>query len=365
MKKNNKGSVGETVLKFFLFSLIIAAAIYLTILITGFIKGKLDDRKLETAHSLEEVADIITAELDKGDIDSVAMFVDHVPDSQLKQINEYIPTICGSVDTYRTAGNCETGKAKVTFSIKKNTTTHVYDFLKHGTPIPENDKDAAVLYAKVKEIADSCTKGGMTDYMKELRLHDYLLNHCVYGLGSPDDENEFRAYGALIDNVAVCSGYAEAMALLLTYVGIDSKIVVGTSKNENHAWNLVKINGDWYHLDPTWDDPVELNIVTHAYFNVSDDEIAFDHSWNRDRTENATATDQSYFKVSSKICTSIDDFELSVQTQMFNSDKYIETAVQSGDPASYVTRFVNDYHYSSMRYTLIDRKSYTVVIMYK
>ena len=89
MKKNNKGSVGETVLKFFLFSLIIAAAIYLTILITGFIKGKLDDRKLETAHSLEEVADIITAELDKGDIDSVAMFVDHVPDSQLKQINEY------------------------------------------------------------------------------------------------------------------------------------------------------------------------------------------------------------------------------------------------------------------------------------
>ncbi|MBQ6230154.1 MAG: hypothetical protein IJJ74_03445 [Eubacterium sp.] len=365
MKKNNKGSVGEVILRFFLYLLIAAASIYLIIVGVGLVKTKLSDRKLETAHSVEEIADIITAELDKGGVDSVSMFVDRVPESDLKKINEYIPTMCGSVDTYRSSGNTETRKAKVTFSIKKNTTTHVYDYIKHGTAIPEDDKEALVLYNKIVEIAESCTKGGMTDYMKELRLHDYLLSNCVYGLGSPEDENEFRAYGAIVDGVAVCSGYAEAMALLLTYVGIDCKVVVGTSKNENHAWNLVKINANWYHLDPTWDDPVELNIITHAYFNISDEEIAYDHSWNKDRTEKASSTDQSYFKISSKICDSIDDFEISVQTQMFGTDKYVETAVSGGDPASYVSRYVNDYHYSSMKYTLIDRKNYTVIILYK
>lgn len=365
MKKNNNGSVGETILKGLLYSVIVAAAIFLGIMITKLIKQKIDDSKLEEAHNIEEVADIITAELSKGSVESVSMYVNKVPDEDLRRINEYISTLCGSVDTFRTNGSNSTGRAKVTFSIKKNTTTYVYDHIKNGTDIPADNLEANKLYQAVKTIVDSCVTGGMTDYKKELRLHDYLVNHCRYGLGSPDDENEFRAYGALIDEEAVCSGYAEAMALLLTYAGIESQIVIGTSRAENHAWNLVKINGDWYHLDTTWDDPVELGIVTHAYFNLSDDEIAYDHSWNRDRTEKATSTAQGYFTVSSKVCSTLADFENSVQTKLSTSGGFIETAVSGNEAASYIQQYVNDFYYSSLKYTLIERRSYTVVIIYK
>lgn len=361
----NKGSIGESILKGLLFSLIIAAAVYLGITVTRIIGQKLNDRKLEKAHNIEEVADIITNNLAKGSSGSVSMYVEKVPDDDLRRVNEYISTLCGSVDTYRTSGNNNSGKAKVTFSIKKNTTTYVYDYIVNGIDIPADNFDANKLYKAVKDIADTCTSPGMTDYMKELRLHDYLLNHCDYGIGSPEDENEFRAYGALIDGEAVCSGYAEAMALLLAYAGIDTKVVIGSSKSENHAWNLVKIDGEWYHLDPTWDDPVELGIVTHAYFNLSDDEMSYDHTWNKNRTEKATSKDMNYFNTSSKICTSMTDFDVELQTGMNAPGKYIEAAVSGGNAQDYIQQFVNGHYYSSVKYTLIDRRSYTVVILYK
>ncbi|HCA20745.1 MAG TPA: hypothetical protein DEO87_00010 [Lachnospiraceae bacterium] len=367
MRKNNRGGVGEVFLRGLLYSLLIAAAVFFGIMVTKLIKQKIKDSKLDEAHNIEEVADIITAKLSegKGDIDSVSMYVKRVSDEDLKRINEYISTLCGSVDTYRTSGNPNKGKAKVTFEIKKNTTTYVYDYLKNGTAIPSDNFDANRLYEAVKNIADSCTSPGMADYQKELRLHDYLVNHCQYSYGSPDDENEFRAYGALIDGEAVCSGYAEAMALLLTYSGVECKIVIGSSKDENHAWNLVKISGDWYHLDPTWDDPVELGIVTHAYFNLSDDQIAYDHSWNRDRTEKASSTSQNYFNVTSKICSTVSDFELTAQFGMNSPGNSFETAVSGGNAADYIQQFVNDYYFTSLKYTLIERNSYTVVIIYK
>ena len=338
MRKNNRGGVGEVFLRGLLYSLLIAAAVFFGIMVTKLIKQKIKDSKLEEAHNIEEVADIITAKLSKGNVESVSMYVKGVPDEDLKRINEYISTLCGSVDTYRTSGNPNKGKAKVTFEIKKNTTTYVYDYLKNGTAIPSDNFDANRLYEAVKNIADSYTSLGMADYQKELRLHDYLVNHCQYSYGSPDDENEFRAYGALIDGEAVCSGYAEAMALLLTYSGVECKIVIGSSKNENHAWNLVKISGDWYHLDATWDDPV---------------------------AEKASSTSQNYFNVTSKICSTVSDFELTAQFGMNSPGNSFETAVSGGNAADYIQQFVNDYYFTSLKYTLIERNSYTVVIIYK
>ena len=361
----NKGSAGESIIKGLLISIILAAAIFVGVMVTRLIKQKINDSKLEEAHNIEEVADIITNKLSTGNVESVSMYVNKVSDDELRRINEYISTLCGSVDTFRTSGNNNTGKAKVTFSIKKNTTTYVYDHIKNGVDIPADNFEANRLYQAVVNIADSCISGGMPEYKKELRLHDYLVNHCRYSLGSPDDENEFRAYGALVDGEAVCSGYAEAMALLLTYAGIDCKVVIGSSKAENHAWNLVKIDGEWYHLDPTWDDPVELGIVTHAYFNLSDDEIAFDHSWNRDRTEKATSTDAGYFYNTSKVCGSVNDFEVTVQAKMSSPGNFVEAAVYGKNATDYIQQYVNDYYYSSLKYTLIERKEFTIVIIYK
>ncbi|WP_147566786.1 transglutaminase domain-containing protein [Clostridium tyrobutyricum] len=161
--------------------------------------------------------------------------------------------------------------------------------------------------SKVTEIVNSVTNATMSDYDKELALHDYLVNNCQYdqrvidGTIPDNSDNTYNAYGALINGSAVCQGYADAMYRLLKGVGIESMSVSGTATNgvetENHAWNIVKIGGQYYQLDATFDDPSYKdgsNHPTHDYFNVTDDLLAQDHTWDRDSYPVCNSSEYSY-----------------------------------------------------------------------
>ena len=119
----------------------------------------------------------------------------------------------------------------------------------------------------------------MGELEREVYLHDTLANRITYVLDAPNAHN---AYGAIVEGEAVCEGYAEALQLLLMRVGIQSFIIIGeslqptTDGNVGHAWNYVRIGGNYYHVDLTWNDSDSL--IYHAYFNVSDARIAEDHS---------------------------------------------------------------------------------------
>ncbi len=131
------------------------------------------------------------------------------------------------------------------------------------------------------------------DYEKELYLNDYLLDLCEYDDAAADREevvaNEQNAYGALVDNMAVCEGYTRAFQLLCTKMGIDCVPVNGTCDSEdlgngNHIWNAVNIEDDWYYVDVTWNDvqPDEedymlTEIERHLYFNITTDALEDDH----------------------------------------------------------------------------------------
>ena len=90
----------------------------------------------------------------------------------------------------------------------------------------------------------------------------------------------YSAYGMFKNGYAVCEGYAEAYSLLLNLVGITSTTITGFA-GENHMWNLVKLDGTWYHADPTWDDPVPdvPGRAQYHYFLKSDKTMAKDHTW--------------------------------------------------------------------------------------
>ena len=117
----------------------------------------------------------------------------------------------------------------------------------------------------------------MSDYERELYLHDLLVSKVTYS----ESQNAHNAYGAIVEGVAVCEGYAEAMQTLLKRVGIECFAAYGaslspaTGKSENHAWNYVKIDGIYYHLDPTWNDQGEM--IFHMYFNIAEEELLQDH----------------------------------------------------------------------------------------
>lgn len=125
-----------------------------------------------------------------------------------------------------------------------------------------------------------------------LLLHDWLVRECDYAyqeyLNHALPKNVYNAYGALVNGRAVCNGYALAYSYLLGKMGINSYVL--GSDVMNHAWNLLCIDGVWYHADLTSDDPVftgkktyldfynddysDEGFVYHKYFLKSDEEMS-------------------------------------------------------------------------------------------
>ena len=153
------------------------------------------------------------------------------------------------------------------------------------------------------EDALSVIKPEMSDLEKALALHDYLALHTKYAyedsVNNSLSSSVYTAEGALVNGNAVCQGYALAYQYLLGKVGIESKYVASSAMN--HGWNLVKINGQWYHVDVTWDDPAwdQIGRVRHQYFMLSDSAIIrLDHynwkAWNNETETIPAAVSETY-----------------------------------------------------------------------
>lgn len=137
---------------------------------------------------------------------------------------------------------------------------------------------------------------GMSQYEIELRIHDTLVRELDYKSGI----NAHNAYGAIVEKSAVCQGYTLAFNYILRVCKIEAHYVFGTSKNAAHAWSLVKIDGDYFYTDITWDDPLgsySRSEVYHSYFNLSYRAISKDHAFNAISYELPPCTNEngSYF----------------------------------------------------------------------
>ena len=269
-------------------------------------------KRKEALSSINEVAAKLTTEVDGGTDGTITLYLKGVPEEELKSINYLMSNLNGSIETFALHPSLF-GVQRVDFKIVRSDNSYVYDAYKNGTAIPPDRVEAQRLLRRVEQILEDNLKGALTDYQKELKLHDYLVNYCTYSHGSAENENEYRAYGALVEGQAVCNGYAEAMALLLSCAGVENQYVIGTARSsrsvaqekaaqddsgntENHAWNIVRVNGTWYHLDTTWDDPVgDQELVSHAYFNLSDAMMSRDHTWNKENYDICPDMSWNYF----------------------------------------------------------------------
>jgi transglutaminase/protease-like cytokinesis protein 3 len=98
--------------------------------------------------------------------------------------------------------------------------------------------------------------------VKIKQVHNYLIDSIEYDSTS-DSDTLHSIYGALIQKRAVCDGYAKSFKFILDNLGISCVEVCGTATNssgvtESHAWNDILLNGKWYAVDVTWDDPIIL-----------------------------------------------------------------------------------------------------------
>ena len=135
-----------------------------------------------------------------------------------------------------------------------------------------------------------------------LLVHDYLVNHVAYDydnyLNNTIPDSAYSAYGALVEKSAVCNGYGLAYLHLLQNVfGVPTKYISSTTMN--HGWNMVEIDGQYYHVDVTWDDPVRdrLGSVQHKYFLLSDAAISKDHAgWVSDVVATSSKYDEAFWQ---------------------------------------------------------------------
>ncbi len=153
-------------------------------------------------------------------------------------------------------------------------------------PVEEIPQKQAEYERAVNE-ALSVINDDMTDVEKALALHDYIVQTAEYDFEAYSKRNipslSYTSYGIFIEKRAVCEGYALAVLELYRRAGLEC-ITVGSSAMD-HVWNLVKLDGEWYHVDTTWDDmPPEVNgRVLHTYFLLSDEQMQnhspAHHSW--------------------------------------------------------------------------------------
>jgi len=168
------------------------------------------------------------------------------------------------------------------------------------------EKDAAIL-AKCREALALCVTEDMTDFQKELDLHDWLVqsyygcyDRTVYDpktpMGREDNQNP---YGLLVRGYGICLAYATTFQLLMDMAGVECVTVIGASSSSgsDHAWNMVKLEGEWYCVDPTWNATYKEGLTEetmwpwqHRYFNVTSEKMReSDHQWDYKNVPEATA----------------------------------------------------------------------------
>lgn len=114
-------------------------------------------------------------------------------------------------------------------------------------------------------------------------LHDWLVQNIVYDRNENQENN--HAAAALMDGTTLCQGYAQAFQLIGLHLGFDVLLVTGESDGQGHAWNLVRLDGLWYHVDVTHDDPLPdggaQTPPRHIHLLRSDEMMAATHQWDR------------------------------------------------------------------------------------
>ncbi len=116
-----------------------------------------------------------------------------------------------------------------------------------------------------------------SDYDRLKYIHDWIVNNTTYTKNGPLSKSE--ADGPVVYGSALCEGYSKAFMYMAQAMGYECVCIAGTSGGGPHMWNMVKLDGSWYHVDATWDDPVSNSgpILRHKYFLVSDSTIRADH----------------------------------------------------------------------------------------
>ena len=149
------------------------------------------------------------------------------------------------------------------------------------------------IYNAARKVLSTVLSDGMSDLEKETAVYRWIVNNVNYdwthtNVLEDTPRESFTPYGGLVNRTAVCLGFAATFQLLSDLAGVECITVVGASSasTEDHGWNMVRLNGNWYCVDVTWDSNYREYGYSRGresdwhYFNITSDEMAAtDHQW--------------------------------------------------------------------------------------
>lgn len=219
-------------------------------------------------------------------------------------------------------------------------------------------KKSAQLQEQIENQADyilsQIIEEDMTDYDKCLALHDYMADNVRYNFSAAAVDYIYDAYtveGIFLKKQAVCEGIAKGISYLLGKLGIENLIVTGFSDIDGervaHAWNMIKQNNGYYHMDVTWD-LQEINHFTnssHMYVNLDDDAMLENHDWELENYPSCDKREENYYIKEKRFFRSIRSFELYVQkflkeNRSFMDVRFEDTLALPDDNGTYLSSII-------------------------
>lgn len=197
------------------------------------------------------------------------------------------------------------------------------------------EEQIATVKGKIEEILSKITSKTQIDI--EIEIHDKLCEMIEY-YSYADINNipldKHTIYGALVKNSAVCDGMTKTLQILLDKSGIENILVIGKIE-DLHAWNLVKLDEEWYNVDITSDKSIkdDNKYTIHSYFNITTDQISKTHTFdNKEILPEAKGTKYNYYNYKDLCIKSSDDFNFKLQNIISkNSDSKVLEFGTNGD----------------------------------
>ena len=241
---------------------------------------------------------------------------------------------------------------------------------------------------KIKNIL-SLVPQDISKYEQIIFIHDYLVQNTEYATdysSVPYEESQmyYNAYGCIVGNRSVCSGYTAAFQYLMHKIGVECGSVSGfqTSSGQSHIWNYVKYDGDYYWIDVTWDDPICLSDdsssgtadISHKYFFITSEELLRNHTIVNENEKNlfapeCTSTKYNYMRYFGNFMEdySFEEFDRrlsesngKIAVQFGNKDAFVNAVtdlIYNKNISS--TKYFSDNNISTYSY-ISDMEAYTI-----
>lgn len=253
-----------------------------------------------------------------------------------------------------------------TINLINSKIVEIYPTYLYGNSVENMQQELQQEINKIKTMLND----SMTEYQKELLVHDYLVKNIEYYEWEDikDIPNAMHnAYSAIVKKQAVCDGFAKAFQIIMQEEGIQCMLVNGMLEDVAHAWNIVNIEGDYYHIDLTSDqlkigEESESNL-SHTFFNLTDEEIKETHEKNENYNyPSCIAQRNNYYNKENRVVKQGQNLKHKVKNIVDNikDEKLLEIkVVGTKDVSSEIAQILYEINFNNYKTNQVESIMYT------